>query len=119
MRFQRSEIAADDQHSNLGFDIPQQARDLRNRVPLGIEVLRLVAPPVCASGSDSSPRSFRSRFLPTHPSALSGTPRSPGRSGSSRLCRFPGIERRCCGDCAIAAGGHIVGEIDDAHAGQT
>ena len=44
MRFQRSEIAADDQHSNLGLAIPQQARDLRNRVPLGIEVLRLVAP---------------------------------------------------------------------------
>ncbi len=44
MRFQRSEIAADDQHSNLGLAIPQQARELRNRAPLGIEVLRLVAP---------------------------------------------------------------------------
>jgi hypothetical protein len=52
-------------------------------------------------------------------SALTGTPRSPGRSGLFQLCRFTGIERRCCGDCAIAAGGHIVGEIDDADGGQT
>jgi hypothetical protein len=95
--------------------VARELSDVRNLAPLGREVLRLRGHR-CVYGSGSSSRSFRSALLPTHRSALTGTPLSRRASGSFRLRRFTGIERRAGGDCSAAGCDDVVGEIDESTA---